>query len=227
MFIKICGITNEEDALLSVALGADALGFVFAPSKRQVTPSLVKDIVKRLPQEVQTFGVFVDELPDRVASIVHTSGLSGAQLHGSEGPRACAEVRSKMNYVIKAVAGDGLSIDQYLNYPVDALLVDSAQPGSGAAFNWSLLDASHARKKIILAGGLRPSNVQEAILTVKPFGVDVSTGVESYPGRKDPVALKTFIANARAAFVKLEGERQVVNSGVDDRPWAFNWAEDL
>lgn len=227
MFVKICGITNEQDALLSVALGADALGFIFAPSKRQVSPNLVRDIIKRLPREVMTIGVFVNESSDRVARIVHETGLYGAQLHGSEGPKTCRTVRSKINYLIKAVSIDGLSVTEYLRYPVDALLVDSEQPGSGAAFDWSLLDASHLGKNIILAGGLTPQNVGDAILSVKPYGVDVSTGVEVSPGRKDPVALRAFITNANLAFSRLAADRQQANLESERRPLAFNWEEDL
>lgn len=227
MFVKICGITNEEDALLSVALGADALGFVFAPSKRQVTPSLVRDITKRLPPEIMTIGVFVNEHPDRVVQIVHESGLDGAQLHGSEGPVTCKAVRSKLNYVIKGISTDGMSVQHYLDYPVDALLVDSVQPGSGAAFDWSLLDASHLSKSIILAGGLTPSNVIKAIETVKPFGVDVSSGVESQAGRKDPVALKAFISNAKFALARLEDRKLSHIMEIERKPGIFNWAEDL
>ena len=227
MFVKICGITNEQDALLSVALGADALGFILAPSRRRMTPSAVADIVKRLPPEIVTFGVFVNEDADIVARIVNETGLVGAQLHGSEGPQTCRSVRAKVRQVIKAVVGDAPSIFGYLDYPVDALLVDSEQPGSGRAFDWSALDASHLNKKIILAGGLNPDNVAEAIRTVKPYGVDVSSGVEASIGRKDPVALRAFIANARKAFLDLESETDLEAAQAAARPDAFNWEEHL
>ena len=223
MFVKICGITNEEDALLSVALGADALGFILAPSRRRVTPSQVADIVKRLPSEVATFGVFVDEDPEIVAHLVDEIGLTGAQLHGSEGIRTLEAMRPRVRFLIKAVSADGMSIAPYLDYPVDALLLDSEQPGSGLAFDWSLIDAPRLRRRIILAGGLRPGNVAEAIATVKPWGVDVSSGVEASPGRKDPVALRTFISNARFAFERL-GEDAASGGG---RGEAYNWEENL
>ncbi|MDA8103587.1 MAG: phosphoribosylanthranilate isomerase [Nitrospiraceae bacterium] len=223
MFIKICGITNEADALLSVALGADALGFVMAPSRRRVTPSQVADIVKRLPSEVATFGVFVDEDPEIVAHLVDEIGLTGAQLHGSEGIRTLEAMRQRVRFLIKAVSADGMSIAPYLGYPVDALLLDSEQPGSGLAFDWSLIDAPRLRKRIILAGGLRPDNVAEAIATVKPWGVDVSSGVEASAGRKDPVALRSFISNARAAFERLGAE--AASGG--GRGEAYNWEENL
>ncbi|MDA8263021.1 MAG: phosphoribosylanthranilate isomerase [Actinomycetota bacterium] len=223
MFVKICGITNEEDALLSVALGADALGFIMAPSRRRVTPAQAADIVKRLPSEVATFGVFVNEDPEIVAHLVDEIGLTGAQLHGSEGIRTIAAMRLRVRFLIKAVSADGMSIAPYLDYPVDALLLDSEQPGSGLAFDWSLIDAPRLRKRIILAGGLKPDNVAEAIATVKPWGVDVSSGVEGSPGRKDPVALRAFITNARAAFERL-GEDAARSGG---RGEAYNWEENL
>ncbi len=227
MFVKICGITNEEDALLSVALGADALGFIFAPSSRRVTPSAVADIVKRLPSDVATFGVFVNEDPDIVARIVNETGLTGAQLHGSEGRQSAAALRPKVRFLIKAVVGDAMAISSYLDYPVDALLVDSEQPGSGKAFDWSLLDASHLNKRIILAGGLSANNVAEAIRVTKPWGVDVSSGVEAAPGRKDPVALRAFISLAQRAFAEIEELSNLDDDERTDGRRAFNWEEYL
>ena len=227
MFVKICGITSEEDALLSVALGADALGFILAPSRRRVTPSLVTDIVKRLPSDVLTFGVFVNEDVNTVARVVNEAGLTGAQLHGTEGRQSAAAIRPKVRFLIKAVAGDAMAISEYLDYPVDAILVDSEQPGSGRAFDWSLLDASHINKRIILAGGLGPNNVAEAIRICHPWGVDVSSGVESNVGRKDPVALRAFISSARAAFSEIAEMEKSLHGEQENRPEAFNWEEYL
>ena len=228
MFVKICGITNEHDALLAVALGADALGFVMAPSRRRVSPQAVSDIVKRLPNEVITVGVFVNEDPDLVARIVAETGLTGAQLHGSEGKTTCTSLRPRVRFLVKAVSGDAMSLGPYMDYPVDAILVDSRQPGSGRAFDWSLLDASHSRRPIILAGGLNPYNVAAGIRDVRPWGVDVSTGVEAAPGEKDPVALRSFIQNARAAFAEVEAA-DLAEDGLAAHPHgeAYNWEENL
>src|SRR6266540_3805333 len=176
MFIKICGITTEEDALLAIALGADALGFVFASgSPRMVTVEEATDIVKHVPyDEVMTIGVFRDERPDRVVNIVHTVGLKAAQLHGREPPSEVAYVRQRVPIVIQGfAAGD----------PALAL----------------------AGMRIVLAGGLTPDNVADAIWRVQPWGIDVSTGVETAPGsgRKDPRKLRRFIEAARATSAAL------------------------
>ncbi|MDG1411568.1 MAG: phosphoribosylanthranilate isomerase [Acidimicrobiales bacterium] len=200
MFIKICGITREEDALLAVALGADALGFIFAPSKRQVAIDRVRDITRRLPPEILTLGVFRDELPDRVVNIVHRTGLGGAQLHGHETAEQTREVRSRVPLVVKAFAAGHPGLSALDNYGADMVLVDSATPGSGHVFDWSLAeDAPRSGHRVLLAGGLSPDNVADAIHRVRPWGVDVSTGVEQTPGVKDAVKLRAFIENARAA----------------------------
>jgi phosphoribosylanthranilate isomerase len=170
VFIKICGITNEQDALLAVALGADALGFVFAPSPRQVAPSKVREIVRRLPSEIVTVGVFRDELPKRIIDIMQEAHLQGAQLHGHESLLVC-----------------------------DAILVDGLSPGSGEVFDWGLMNEIPLGLRLILSGGLNPENVAEGIDRVRPWGVDVSSGVEKSHGLKDPVKMRQFIANARAA----------------------------
>ncbi|CAG4923146.1 MULTISPECIES: phosphoribosylanthranilate isomerase [Acidithrix] len=227
MFIKICGITNEEDALLAVALGADALGFIFAPSPRMVSVNVARDIIKRLPSEILTIGVFVNEDPDELVRIVHSVGLGGAQLHGNESVETVLSLRLRLNYLIKALPADGMSIRSFFRYPVDALLVDSAQPGSGKAFDWSIIEAEHMPKRIILAGGLNSENVREAITTVRPYGVDVSSGVESAPGKKDPVALRAFISNAKSAFVTLDRDPLGDSISATSSSPIFNWEEHL
>ncbi len=199
MFVKICGITNQADALLAVALGADALGFVFAPSPRQVSAVQARRVVERLPSGVLTFGVFRDELPARVVEIVHSVGLSGAQLHGTESRDAVEYVAKRVNRVIKAVpAGKGI-FNGAAGFSSWALLVDNPEPGSGQVFDWALMDGIPPGRRVILAGGLTPANVANAIRVVDPFGVDVSSGVEASPGHKDPAALRAFIREARAA----------------------------
>jgi phosphoribosylanthranilate isomerase len=199
MFVKICGITSEDDALLAVAMGADALGFIFAPSSRQVTPSQVFDITRRLPSEVLTVGVFRDELPARVIDVADRAGVNAVQLHGRETPEQAREIAKVIHRVYKAFPAGSPMVQRAAEYPSDMVLVDSATPGSGEVFDWSLVEAVPAGLKVILAGGLTPQNVGVAIATVQPWGVDVVTGVESAPGRKDPRKLRAFIEAARAA----------------------------
>ena len=199
MFVKICGQTSEEDALLSVALGADALGFIFAPSPRQVAPGLVHDIVRRLPPELITFGVFRNELPQRVAKIVHECGLRGAQLHGRETPDQSHWLKERIPVVIKAFMAGDPGIKHAAEHRVDAILLDSpAGGGSGKVFDWRLAEDAPGGIPLVLAGGLDASNIADAIEKVHPFGVDTCTGVESEPGKKDPRKLRLFIANAKA-----------------------------
>jgi len=195
MFVKICGTTTEEDALLAVAMGADAVGFIFAPSPRQVSPGRVRDIVRRLPPEVLTVGVFRNELPERVVEVVNASGLRGAQLHGRETPEQARFVKERVPVLFQAfVAGDP-SIRSARDYGADAVLLDSPSPGSGEVFDWRLADGV----RLLRAGGLSAGNVAEAINSVHPWGVDVVTGVESSPGHKDPVQVREFIAAAKGA----------------------------
>jgi phosphoribosylanthranilate isomerase len=217
MFVKICGITNEDDALLAVALGADAVGFVFAPSVRQISVQRAYDIARRLPPEVLTVGVFRDESPERVVAQMRAAGLKAAQLHGHETPEVTQAVRRQIPYVIQAFAAGAPGLERAAEHGADVVLVDSATPGSGMLFDWSLVDQAPLSVKILLAGGLRPENVATAIARVKPWGVDVSSGVEREPGRKDPVAVKEFIEAARAAA-------PVPYQGPDEMP--YDWADE-
>jgi phosphoribosylanthranilate isomerase len=216
MWVKICGITNEEDALLAAALGADAVGFVFAPSPRQITPMLAYDVVRRLPPEILSVGVFRNEAARRVASICHRAGLRGAQLHGHESVADTRWVSAKVPVVIKAFAAGDPALDSVDDYGADAVLIDSPVPGSGQVFDWSVAEGAPTNRRVILAGGLTPDNVAEAISRVQPWGVDVSSGVEARAGRKDPARLRAFIAAARAA------EPVAYHSS---RPGPFDWAE--
>lgn len=199
-FIKICGITTEEDALLSVALGATAVGFVFAPSKRQVASRAVADIVKRLPPEVLRVGVFKDEAPERVSQICSHIGLNAVQLHGHESPTEVKWLAGRVPLVIKAFSALDPRLSTAGEYEVFAILVDAAQPGSGVTFDWSHLASVPKGERMILAGGLHPANVAAAIYNTGCFGVDVSSGVEKSPGRKDPIKLREFIDIACRAF---------------------------
>ncbi len=199
MFIKICGITSVDDALLASALGADALGFVFAPSPRQISPTHVQAIVSRLSPEVLTVGVFRNETPERVMEITNRCGLKAVQLHGRESIAETKQINKQVPVVIKAFAGGSLALAHAGEYGADMVLVDSATPGSGQVFDWSLAENAPRGVKLIVAGGLEPNNVLTAIAKVRPWGVDVCSGVEITPGRKDPVRLRAFIKTVRQA----------------------------
>lgn len=217
MFVKICGITNEDDALFAVAMGADAVGFIFAPSTRQVAPQLVYDITRRLPPEILTVGVFRDEHPSRVIEIAHKSGVKAVQLHGRETPEQSQEIARSIRYVIKAFGADSPHLGVADRYGTDMVLVDAPSPGSGKVFDWGLADEVPDGLRLILAGGLHPDNVAAAIEAVEPWGVDVSSGVEAAPGRKDPSLVRRFITNARAAT-------PTPYLGPDELP--YDWADE-
>ena len=223
MFIKICGITNEEDALLAVAVGADAIGFVFAPSPRQVAVTRVSEIVKRLPPDILTVGVFRNELPDRVISIINNTGLMAAQLHGFESATQVQNVKSEVRTVFKAVAAGSESFQDAAAFGADAVLVDSDEPGSGEVFDWKMAENAPQGVPLILAGGLTPSNVAGAIRKVQPWGVDVSTGVERSPGLKDPILVRAFIEAARSTENNSNDQKDEVNIFRED---PYNWEDD-
>ena len=199
MFVKICGITTEDDALLAVAMGADAVGFLFAPSPRQVTAQVVFDITRRLPPEILTVGVFRDEAPSRVVELASRAGVKAVQLHGHETPEQAHEVARSVRRVFKAFSAGSPLVRRAKEYPGDIVLVDSAQPGSGKVFDWGLVDEVPEGLRIILAGGLTADNVARAVAKVRPWGVDVASGVEASPGRKDPRQVRAFIEAARTA----------------------------
>ncbi|MDE0701541.1 MAG: phosphoribosylanthranilate isomerase [Acidimicrobiaceae bacterium] len=223
MFIKICGITSEEDALLATALGADAVGFVFAPSSRQVAVDRARDIARRLPAEVLTVGVFRNELPDRVVNIMHRAGLGAAQLHGHESPEQSREVRSRVPRMIKGFFAIDPGLSDVASYNADVALIDSPTPGGGEVFDWSLVEnVPLSGIPLLLAGGLDADNVRRAIHKVAPWGVDVSTGVERAPGEKDPVKMRRFIDTARAAFTEVRMRDRVEVPNVP-----YNWEDDF
>jgi len=219
VFVKICGLTNEEDALMAVALGADAVGFIFAPSRRQVTMGVVRDIVHRLPPETLTVGVFRDQSTRFVIDTVQGAGLRAAQLHGHETPADAAEVRPYVQALIMAFPAGDPGLARVDEYAADAIMLDAPAPGSGEVFDWSLTEGAPMNRRLILAGGLTPANVAAGIAEVRPWGVDVATGVETtgQPDRKDPRKVQAFIRAAKAA-APVEPLL-----GTDDGP--FNWAE--
>jgi phosphoribosylanthranilate isomerase len=208
-WIKICGTTSLEDALSAMEAGADALGFIFAESKRRVTPEQAQAIISRLPQQVERIGVFMNSTTAEIASIVSQVELTGIQMHGEEFPPEVytylpALRRDRMRKIKTVLVGDGFarSLDAYSGPPgtVDAWLLDSGA-GSGKTFDWKAARAKLGERqgKFIVAGGLTPENVGDAIRTFRPWGVDVVTGVEREPGRKDPEKLKAFVAAVRKA----------------------------
>ncbi|HVP69604.1 MAG TPA: phosphoribosylanthranilate isomerase [Anaeromyxobacteraceae bacterium] len=200
--VKICGIRRLEDALLAVRLGADALGFNFWPeSRRYVSPSAVAAIVERLPPFVTSVGVFVNQPEAELRAVAAESGVRVLQLHGDEPPDLCARLPLP---VVKAIAVDQVrTLSRLLSYEVSAFLLDTPSRGfggSGVPFDWSLAEGVSEVAPVILAGGLTPENVAEAIRAVRPYAVDVASGVESAPGEKDPAKLARFIAAARGAL---------------------------
>ncbi|MBI5386796.1 MAG: phosphoribosylanthranilate isomerase [Verrucomicrobia bacterium] len=199
--VKICGITSRDDAMRAVEAGADALGFMFyAPSPRAVSARVAADIVRALPPLIAKVGVFVNSPADEVRRAIAACGLDTLQFHGDEPPEFCAQFALK---VVKAFrVRDAESLKPLASFETAAWLLDSfvagQRGGSGAKFNWDLaLEAKKLGRPIVLAGGLTPENVADAVRHVQPFGVDVSSGVESAPGRKDAARMRAFIAAAK------------------------------
>jgi phosphoribosylanthranilate isomerase len=223
LFVKICGITSEADALLCVSFGADAVGFMFAPSSRQISLQLAGDIAKRLPPEILTVGVFRDEAPQRVVEKVQRAGLGAAQLHGHESAQETAWIRARLPVVIKAFPAGDRTISRFAEFGADYVLIDGQNPGSGEVFDWRLAEGVADPTRLIVSGGLRPDNVAQAVAHLHPYGVDVSTGVESAPGRKDPLKLHEFIVNARAAEVEVQERDPLDEAPSEDEP--YDWRD--
>jgi phosphoribosylanthranilate isomerase len=201
--IKICGITNLEDAVAAIAVGADALGFNFyKPSPRYITPQSAREIIEELPETVLKVGVFVnEESPEEVRRIANESGITALQLHGDESPEYCSELAN--NYIIKcfAVSND---FDPHLieRYQVDAIMLDTKHTtlrgGTGRAFDWSVAQqVSKIVPRLYLAGGLSPENVADAIETVRPFAVDACSSLETIPGKKNEERMRAFVTAVR------------------------------
>lgn len=214
LWIKICGNTSVEDAQFAAQAGADAVGFVFAPSPRQVTAAQVAAIVPALPASLEKIGVFVDAGFAAISSAVQSCKLTGVQLHseGTDGLATRLRDRFGPGLLILTVIHFSGEAEKQLHHAskeaaIDGVLIDSrtagAVGGTGVSYDWqqarATIFAPGNGLRLIAAGGLRPENVAEAIATLEPWGVDVSSGVEAAPGRKDPARVRAFIANARAA----------------------------
>lgn len=214
-WVKICANTSLEDAQLAADAGADAVGFVFAPSPRRITAAQAAAIVPHLPAALEKIGVFVDASFDEIAATVETAGLTGVQLHFIAPAELPAQLRERFGPELRILrvvhfdAAKAATAAEELNYDdnVDAILVDSrtatAVGGTGKVFDWVLADKTFFQdakaRKLVAAGGLTPENVAEAIAILRPWGVDVVSGVETAPGSKDPAKVRAFVANARAA----------------------------
>jgi phosphoribosylanthranilate isomerase len=214
IWVKICANTSLEDALVAADAGADAVGFVFAPSPRRVTLAQVAEITPHLPENLEKIGVFGGPDWDGICAAVSDGGLTGVQLHFESRAELAARLRQKFGSRLRILRvvhfgpeAAELASAVAADANIDGILVDSrtatASGGTGVAFNWteareSIFGAAGAAR-LVAAGGLNPDNVAEAIATLRPWGVDVASGVEAAPGRKDPEKVRRFVANARAA----------------------------
>ncbi len=196
--IKICGITNLKDALAAAAFGADALGFIFAESPRRVTPEAARAIIAELPPFITKVGVFVNRPIDEIRRVMDISGVDLAQLHGGERPEDCAALFPK---VIKAFTPNTIPpLEELRRYRVAAFLIDREKgPNKSSPEDiWPIAREVSAYGKVILAGGLAPENVSKAIEIAQPYAVDISSGIEESPGKKDHRKMREFIEAIRA-----------------------------
>jgi len=223
MWIKICANTNLDDAQMAAALGADAVGFVFAPSRRRVTAKEVARITPHLPQSVERVGVFDSRYAEEIAAAVHEAGLNAVQLHGGGEPVLVRRLNElfdgkvgiiqTVHWAVNEGAESAMAVRQRLDAieacgMIERILIDSkvgqATGGTGVSFDWAaardVLRSGKGRLKMIVAGGLNPENVAEAISELNPWGVDVASGVERERGKKDPAKVAAFIKNARAVI---------------------------
>lgn len=212
-WIKICGTTNLADASVAVRAGADALGFIFAPSLRQVKAEQVRAITDQM-RDLDRIGLFVNDTPDNIEEIFKTAGLTGVQLHGDESPEQILEIRKRLRshsakpQVIKTVRFAPAIAGELARFSdptlVDAILIDTFSPhargGTGVAFDWEQAQeiVHQAEMPIIVAGGLNPENVQQALATLNPWGIDATSGLESAPGKKDVKKVQAFCAAVRS-----------------------------
>ncbi len=211
LFVKICGITNLEDARFAVRCGADAIGFIFhEESPRFISHRRAAEIVQLLPEHVSKIGVFVNADLKFVREIVRHVNLSAVQLLGDEGPDDLVNFETSVIKVFRV--RKGFDVEVMKNYIVDAFLLDTykagASGGTGKTFDWNVAVKAKEYGRIILSGGLTPDNVEDAVRFVRPYGVDVSSGVEARPGKKDPAKIRDFIARAKSIPVSYQDDNE-------------------
>ena len=197
--VKICGITNLADASTAVRLGADALGFIFAPSPRRIAPQTAREIIRAVPPFVKTVGVFVNEAPATIREVMQHCGLDLVQLHGDESPALCEKLMPCTIKALRIKDESSLQTSQPYHGKVRALLLDTYSKekagGTGKTFDWNLaIKIKKMGIPIIISGGLGPSNIDLAIHTVRPYAVDVNSGVEKCPGKKSHTLIKALMA---------------------------------
>jgi phosphoribosylanthranilate isomerase len=197
--VKICGITNLADASTAVRLGADALGFIFAPSPRRIAPQAAREIIRAVPPFVKTVGVFVNEAPATIREVMQHCGLDLVQLHGDESPALCDELMPCTIKALRIKDESSLQTGRAYHGKVRALLLDTYSKekagGTGKTFDWKLaIKIKEQGTSIIISGGLAPSNIVAAIHTVRPYAVDVNSGVEKCPGKKSHILIKALMA---------------------------------
>ncbi len=209
IYVKICGITNIGDALDAIKYGADALGFIFhKESPRYISPGDAATIIQKLPKHITKVGVFVDSHRREIEAVVRTSCLSAIQLHGDQHPEDCTGYDVS---VIKAFrVGENFDAAQLGLFEVEAILLDTLRPGkpggTGETFDWNVAVQAKQYGKLLLSGGLTAKNIEDAIRFVRPYGVDVSSGVEKSPGKKDPEKVREFIIKAKTTTYYDETE---------------------
>ena len=206
--VKICGITNWPDAKLAIAAGADLLGFNFyRPSPRYITPARARRIIRRLPRGVRAVGVFVNESPARIRAVASAAGLNWVQLHGYERAAAVAELARAFPVMKAFRVRPGFRVTALTPYASalrrGGFLLDGYRPdlrgGTGRTFDWSVAMRARRYGRLFLAGGLTPENIAQAIRNVRPYGVDLCSGVEARPGKKDPARLREFMRRVEEA----------------------------
>ncbi|MEU1512903.1 phosphoribosylanthranilate isomerase [Streptomyces sp. NPDC005811] len=196
LFVKICGLSTERDVDTAVEAGADAIGFVFSASPRRIDPATAARLARRVPAHVLTVGVFRAEPLDDVRSVAAESGIRAVQLHGPE-DRDYYDALAPGGWTLIRAAAFGDSVPRCGELGEDMLLLDAPVPGSGVAWDWSRWTPAGSGEKWLLAGGLTPDNVRDAVAATRPWGVDVSSGVESSRGVKDPALITAFVKAAR------------------------------
>jgi phosphoribosylanthranilate isomerase len=203
-FVKICGITSMDDAHVAVDAGADAIGLIFASSVRQLTVERAREIAAATRGSIQRVGVFRENSDDFIADAVDRCGVDAAQIHGPLSDELRTLLRARGVLIIKALSIGSEEFFEFDDASVDAVLIDGPTPGSGETHPWHELERRHFARSVIVAGGLNALNVVDVLATTRAWGADVSSGVESAPGVKDPSNVRDFVTNARAYFDREE-----------------------